>query len=65
MAGMSLPPLGINFRHCGSIPTSLMTLPHLSVSSAISLGKSEVGPANGMEPNGKTGLQFGIDETRP
>src|SRR3954468_18890728 len=36
--------------HCALMPTNLITLPHFSVSSAISLPKSEGVLASGVEP---------------
>src|SRR5262245_21316921 len=51
--------------HPGFAPENLTTLPHFSISSAMSLPKSATEPASTMPPRvGKPRLQLGISEPR-
>jgi len=50
--------------HSGLMPANLITLPHFSVSSAISLPKSPGGPASGVPPKSAS-LALSLESASP
>jgi hypothetical protein len=50
--------------HCGFMPANLITLPHFSASSAMSLPKSAGEPASVIAPKSTSGT-FSVESARP